>query len=123
MKIRQFIGSTVLVLSVVLFIAAGLLSMAARHGTGVLGDAALVVWLVTILIAAAAVWLWRIGKRMRALSAAELLASDTRRPILYLRSFLADPIADTAMQTKIAARLLPGAIPQNVASEEEQIAK
>ena len=68
-------------------------------------------------------WLWKKGKQLRVPSARELLASDIRSPVLYLRSFQADSKADQAMQGLASAQLLPMTFPQNVATEEEQIAQ
>lgn len=73
-------------------------------------------WLAPLAFAAgsAGVWLFRRGKRMSALTAEELLASDRRPPVLYLRSFQDED------QTSGNMTRLVGAAPE---SEEEVLAE
>ena len=120
---RRLLGSLLLLLSVILFATTALLSMAVRHANEVLGGEGWIVWIAAGITGGAAFWLWKKGKQLRLLSASDLMASDPRPPVLYLRSFHADLEADQAMQGRIGARLLPMSVPQNVATEEEQIAQ
>ena len=105
------------------FVTAGLLCMAVRSAgiRSIIGDSWWVMWVLSSVFGAAGFWAWKFGKQLRTVSATDLLASDTRQPILYLRSFRSDSKADTAEQQRFLWRLLPMPFPQTLATEEEQI--
>lgn len=123
MKLRPYLGYLVQFLGVVFFILTAGLSLAMRHGREIVGDAVGVLWLAAGVCGAVAFWLWKTGKQLRVISADELMKLDPRPPVLYLRSFQADAHADKAMQSRSAAQWLPMSLPQNLMTEEEQIAQ
>lgn len=123
MKLRPYLGYLVQFLGVLFFFITAALSLAMRHGREIVGDAVGVLWLAAGVCGALAFWLWKTGKQLRVISADELMKLDPRPPVLYLRSFQADAHADKAMQSRSAAQWLPMSLPQNLVTEEEQIAQ
>lgn len=83
-------------------------------------------WITALLFATLGGYVFKLGKRLRALSVENLLKKDSRPPVLYLRSFQDDARADLRSdQNGLFSFLIKGivAVPQIKATEEEQIAQ
>jgi hypothetical protein len=66
-------------------------------------------------------FLWKKSKHLKQKKGEEVLKEDKRKPILYLRSFLDDPLASKSENDSLLAKFLTLGGPQNLSSEEEQI--
>lgn len=122
-KNRRLFGLALKLVGLLMLVIAGGLSLALRHAAELLGGAEWVVYLLAACFGALGYWLWKAGKQLRVLSVDEAMAKDKRAPILYLRSFQSDHAANKAQQDGISAKLVPMTFPQNMVSEEEQIAE
>lgn len=61
------------------------------------------------------------SKHLKQKKGEEVLKADKRKSILYLRSFLDDPLASISENDSLLAKFLTLGAPQNLNSEEEQI--
>lgn len=110
----KILGILLLLLSVVLFRAAFRLDDPS-------GDFLFIGSLLGLVSAGAGTYLYRKAKYIGLKRGEEVLETDQRAPILYLRSFIDDPTAGQAMNDSLLARFLTLGTPQNLNSEEEQM--
>jgi uncharacterized RDD family membrane protein YckC len=85
------------------------------EGAGIAGVIAVVSGLL-------GVWLYRLGRRLKAQSAQEILTNDPRPPVLYLRSFAADSKAAGRIESGMENFMYGVSAFHGLATEEEQLA-
>lgn len=69
------------------------------------------------------IFLWRLSKRIKSISATKILQTDKRAPVLYLRSFQDEKKSFRSQNSSIVQyiTLTSSILPQNLNSEEEQL--
>lgn len=108
-------------IAIIFFLIAFGLFKLALYSAGYSGLLTLFIWVLAIGFSSAGVLLFRKAKNLRQKKGAEVINSDTRNPIIYLRSFLDDAAASVTQNDGLAAKFLSVGLPQNLNSEEEQI--
>ena len=86
------------------------------------GSGITIFWALSLFFSGCGVFFLKKSKHLSQKKGRDILKSDLRKPILYLRSFLHDPLAAFSENDTTLAKYLSLGIPLNLNSEEEQIA-
>jgi hypothetical protein len=112
------------IISVILFLLSFIFIKIALHVEKDIldGSSKLLFWALSLFFSGCGFFFFKKSKHLSQKKGKEILKLDPRNPILYLRSFLHDPLAAHSENDSAAAKFLSFGIPQNLNSEEEQIA-
>lgn len=119
---KSALGTGFKTLGVFLMVLAGGLSMALRHAGSIMAGGELIIFGLMIVTSWAGYAVFKRGKQVKINLADETMEDDLRPPVLYLRSFNSDADANQAEGNKMINHFFRFGIPQNLATEEEQIA-
>ena len=115
------------IVAVIFFIVAFLFIKLSLYMGETIGGAVLILWLLGIIFLFLGGLIYKKSKKVNLSKqdsnrkTKQVLETDERKPILYLRSFLNDPLAAKSENDSIIANFLTTGFPQNLNSEEEQL--
>jgi hypothetical protein len=108
---------------ILLFVFAYLLARAAWFVNEADGARRVIFWVMSVALSVVGAFLYKKGKQLAQLNAIRELENDNRNPIVYLRSFAEDWAAAKSENDPFIAKFLSLGLPQNLSTEEEQLAK